>query len=58
MQACMNALMDSKLAVSSVSTNSWETEATNKRTVGKESYIDIGTVSGLKRWFCQFMQGL
>ena len=34
----MNASMDAKLAVSSVSTDSWETEAINKQMVGKESY--------------------
>ena len=34
----MNASMDAELAVSSVSTDSWETEAINKWMVGKESY--------------------
>ena len=37
-QACMNALMDAKLAVLSVSTDSWETEAIKQWMVGKESY--------------------
>ena len=45
----MNASMDAELAVSSVSTVSWETEAINERMVGREP-INIGTVSGLKRW--------
>ena len=34
----MNALMDAELAVSSVSTDSWETNAINEGMVGKESY--------------------
>ena len=53
----MNASMDAKLAVSSVSTDSWETEAISGRMVGKESYR-WGTASGLKHWLCRLMQGL
>ena len=34
----MNASMDAELAVSSVSTESWETEAINDWMVGKEIY--------------------
>ena len=34
----MNASMDAELAVSSVSTDSLETEVINERMVGKESY--------------------
>ena len=34
----MNASMDAELAVSSVSTDSWEKEAINERMVGKESH--------------------
>ena len=34
----MNALIDAELALSSVSTNSWETEAINKWMIGKEIY--------------------
>ena len=53
----MNASMDDEQVVSSVSINSWETEASNERMVRKESYR-IGTASGLKCWLCQLMQGL
>ena len=34
----MNPSMDAELAVSSVTTDSWETEAINEGMVGKESY--------------------
>ena len=40
----MNASMDAKLAVSSVSTDGWETEAINERLVGKESYQYVCSV--------------
>ena len=49
--------MDAELAVSSVSIDSWETEAINEQMVGRK-VINIGTESGLKHWLCWLMQGL
>ena len=45
----MNASMEVELAVSSVSTNNWETEAIMSKWLGRK-VIDIGTASGLKCW--------
>ena len=50
MQACMNASMDTDLAVLSVTTNSWEQRLLASEWLGRK-IIDIGTVSGLKHWF-------
>ena len=41
----MNTSMDAKLAVSSVSTDSWETESINEQMV-RRKVINIGTTSG------------
>ena len=53
----MNALMDAELAVSSVSTDSWETEAINEQMVGKEGYQYRYSV-WIKVLVCQLMQGV
>ena len=52
----MDASMDAELAVSSVSTDSWETEVINELIVGKESYryrysiwIDVLALSAYSR---------
>ena len=44
----MNTSMDAELAVLSVSTNSWETDAINKWMVGKESYQSRWAVVSLE----------
>ena len=46
------------LAVSSVSIDSWEKEATNECKWLGRKVIDIGTVSALKHWLCRLIEGL